>query len=145
MMLKGFYKTGVDEIDRQNFNLINHIEAMMDPENKGTKLTQLQNFEGLVKKYFENEERLHAECRYLAADRHRYAHEVFIKMLQQIKREFIETGITLENENIFKEHVVGFFVNNIMDGDKTFGIFYHNNVLSKNNVGPVNPYVQAAV
>ena len=145
MLWKGIYTTGVDEVDWQNFNLLDYVEVMMNTEDNGARLMQLEIFEELVKNFFECEQRLHDECRYFAADRHRYVHENFIEMLGRIKRDYVKTGITLENENLFRKHVVAFFKNHIVCDDRLFAFFYNNNVLRENFVEHENTYVESAV
>jgi len=129
MLWKSSYKTGIDEIDRQNLDLIKNVEVMMRPDDLGAKLMRLEDFEKLVKKYFEHEQRLHKELSYSDAYWHKIAHEVYIKKLQHVKRNFVETGATLENEKNFRTKVVEFLKNHIACHDRSFAHFYFDNMV----------------
>jgi len=128
MLWKSSYETGVDEIDRQNFDLLSCVEAMMGPDAASTKLIQLETFETLVTRYFTFEQGIHTKSRYFDADKHEYYHAAYIKSLQGIKRNFEKTGATLENEKIFIREVVEPLQNHIMCHDKLFAFFFHNNI-----------------
>ena len=131
MLWNDSYKTGVDVIDLQNFEIVASIREMMQFEDNKKRLTQLEVFEELVKKYFEREEKLHDECGF-DAYLHRISHEIYINALQQIKRNFEKTGTTMENEKFFRTNVVEFFKKHIKSHDMCFAYFYRNNILYKN-------------
>ena len=145
MLWYSLYETGVDEIDRQNFELIDRVKVMMNIEDNKERLKQLEIFEELVKKYFAREQRLHEEFCYLDAYWHRVFHEAYIRKLQHAKQRFIETGATLENEKIFITQVVEFLKNHIACHDRSFAHFYYNSILCENFFGHENANTQAAV
>ena len=118
------YDTGVDEIDKQNFELIYRAELMMNTEDKDIRLTQLHFFEKLVKEYFALEQRLHNECYYFDANWHKEIHEIYIVKLQQIKKHLAEEENSHENEEFFKSQVFEFLKDHISYHDQSFACFY---------------------
>jgi len=145
MLWNSSYKTGIDEIDKQNNELINNIVTIMYSANNRTRLMQFEIFEELVKKYFEREQKLHIDCCYSDAYRHRIAHEVYIKKLQITKRNFEKTGATLENELILRTNMIEVHKNHIMCYDKSFAYFYFNNLSCENIVPNEIVYTVAAI
>jgi len=139
------YETGIDEIDRQNFNLISYIEVMTNSKDNRARLAQLEIFEELVKNYFECEQRLHDECCYFDAYRHRIFHEAYIITLQGIKQNFEKTGATAGNEKLFRNKAVDFLKNHITGRDKSFARFYQNNIFRENYVENENLETSTAV
>ena len=137
------YETGVDEIDRQNFELLDYIEVMKNTEDNKTRLMQLEIFEELVKKNFMQEQRLHDECRYFDAFWHKISHQAYIKKLQHTKHNLSESGATLENENIFRTQVVEFLKYHITCHDKSFAHFYNDNKFCENFVEQENTFATA--
>ena len=145
MLWKDSYKTGIDEIDRQNFDLINNIEAMMSPTDNETRLMQLDAFEELVKKYFEREQKLHKECHFYDAYWHRIVHKAYIKVLRRTKQDFVETMTTPEKEIIFRIKLFEFLKNHITRLDKSFARYYHKNIPCEDFVGYEKAYATAMV
>ena len=126
MLWKSSYATGIDEIDRQNFELIIRIGIMMHAVDNKAKLTQLENFEELVKKYFDREQRLHNKNGYFDADKQKNFHETYIRKLQHTKQHFVKTGITFENKQIFRTNAVELLQNHILYHDKLFALIHCN-------------------
>jgi len=132
MLWKDTYKTGIDEIDGQNFDLIKNVEAIMSPADNGTRLNQFEIFEELVIKCFEREQRLHEECRYYYSYWHGIAHAAYIKALQRAKQDFFGTVAALVNERVFRIKVFEFLKNHITCLDKSFARFYHKYISLEN-------------
>jgi len=119
------FETGVNEIDRQNFDLINHIEEMMQPLDNRMKLMQLIFFEELVKKYFSREQRLHDKNRYFSSEEHKFYHKAYLKVLQEKRRNFAKMGDTVEDGKILVRDLFEFLKNHIMCHDKLFAYSYN--------------------
>ena len=98
---------------------------MANTKDWSTRLSELENLEQLVKKSFLLEQRIHEKYGYFDADWHETIHELYIKKLQIAKRYLAQTGITLENEQIFRWQVAEFFKAHIMCHDRAFAHFYH--------------------
>jgi hemerythrin-like metal-binding protein len=128
MLWSASYETGVREIDEQNFDLVEHIEAMMNPDNNRSRFEQLVKFECLAARYFEREQELHRGCGYEHAERHEFIHKNYLMRLRRMKKNFIENGPTLQNEMIFIKNVLETFKKHILDHDKEFAIFYNGSV-----------------
>jgi len=135
MLRNSSYKTGIDEIDKQNYDLIDRVDEMMNTEDNGERLKQLGIFEELVKKYFEREQRLHNECRYFDSYWHHIIHELYITKLLHTKQIFTEAGATPGNKEIFRRQVVEFLKDHIMCHDRSFANFYNNIILLENRAG----------
>jgi len=145
MLWNDSYETGVDEIDRQNVDLITYIEAMMSTEDNKAKLRQLEIFIQLVKKFFEHEQSLHNRCSYFRVDEHRISHESYIRKLRRMKREFVEMGSSRDNNIIFNKNVVEFLKNHITRHDELFARFYHDKIFYENIAMYGNAYGTVAV
>ena len=130
MMWNRTYETGLEELDKLNFDLISRLDAMRDSDTNRARLEKLENFEQMVSKYFEREQKMHNECNYYGADIHRSSHEGYLKNLRRIKRNFIERGPTLENEMIFIKNTIKSLEKHITNQDKPFAEFYHKNILN---------------
>ena len=126
MLWNDSYKSGIDVIDRQNFDLVARIGEMMYFEDNSIILKQLEVFEELVEKYFAREQILHDKHRYLDAYSHKISHKVYMRELRQIKRNFVKAGATLENERKFFIQVFEFLKEHIMNHDRYFAHFYNN-------------------
>ena len=129
MSWNSLYETGVKELDCQNFDLLSRLDAMVDADSLAVRVQQLVHFEQVVTAYFEREQRMHGECGYYDADIHKFAHRSYLEHLGRIKWRFTEGKFTLENELIFMKDAVGILLKHIMDEDKSFAGFYHENIL----------------
>ena len=127
MLWNHSYETGVDEIDRQNLDMVSRLCAMINPDASTVRFEQLVNFELIVPRYFEREGVIHDECGYYDADMHKFTHESCLQYLRKIKRNFIDRGPTLENEMIFVNDALMSLRTHIMDHDKPFAEFYRRN------------------
>ena len=126
MLWNDLFETGIEEVDRQNYDLIARVEAMMNPESDRARLVQLENFEKIVNNYFKLEQAMHGGCNYFDLEAHRYSHEIYLKKLRQVKQNFSNGGATLEKENIFRKDIVEYLKKHIMWHDQTFAYFYKN-------------------
>ena len=127
MLWNRSYETGVEELDKQNFDLISRLGMMTIPDSNRARFEQLVNFEQIVPKYFEREHAMHHECNYHDTDLHKYAHLSYLKHLRRITRNFIDRGPTLENEMFFLKNAVEYLKKHIMKEDKSFAEFYKKN------------------
>ena len=130
MLWNRSYETGVEEIDKQNFDLISRLNAMTTSDTNRARFEQLVNFEQIVPKYFEREQTMQNECNYYDTDLHRYAHAGYLKHLRRITRNFIDGGPTLENEMFFLKNAVEFLKKHIMKEDRAFAEFYKTNIIN---------------
>ncbi|MDR3332689.1 MAG: hypothetical protein LBT08_08670 [Synergistaceae bacterium] len=130
MLWDSSYETGIREIDEQNFDLVGHIETMMNPDNNRSRFERLVNFERLAKRYFENEQALHGECGYEHAEKHEFIHRNYLRRLRRMRDNFIESGPTLRNEMIFIKDVLEALKKHIQDHDRHFAEFYLENAES---------------
>jgi hemerythrin-like metal-binding protein len=125
MLWDSDYETGVREIDEHNHDLVGHIEAMMNPDNNRSRYERLVNFEQAAEKYFETEQKLHRECGYEHAERHKFIHKKYLMRLRRMKKNFVENGPTLQNEMIFIKDVLEALKKHIIDHDKVFATYYN--------------------
>ncbi|MDR1138029.1 MAG: hypothetical protein LBK91_06880 [Synergistaceae bacterium] len=118
------FETGMREIDEQNSRLVAHVEAMSEYDSNSVKYERLEDFEALAARHFEREQRIHDECGYSWAEKHRLAHKSYLRKICRMKRRFVENGPTLENEIIFIRDVIESLKKNIMNHDKDFADWY---------------------
>ena len=128
MLWNRSYETGVEEIDKQNLDLLSRLEAMTGPDTDMARFEQLENFEKAAMEYFEREQAMHYDCRYSDADIHRYAHAGYLKHLRRIGCDYVDRGETLAHEMFFRKNAVESLKKHILNQDMSFAEFYKNAV-----------------
>jgi hemerythrin len=103
---------------------VDYMETLMNTKDHQKRLVQFEVLEKLIKTFFTFEQRLHDELGYFDANAHRISHESYIRRLKHTKRNFLKTGATPENEELFITRVVDFFEIHILRHDVLFAIFY---------------------
>ncbi|MFZ3091983.1 MAG: bacteriohemerythrin [Nitrospirota bacterium] len=118
---------GVDEIDNQHKELFNRINSFLDAMNQGAGIQEVGNvikfLEDYVLTHFGAEEGFMTKHKYPEHQSHKAQHEVYLKNLSDLKKEFESGGVTLPLTLKVQRNIVDWIINHIRKIDKALGAF----------------------
>jgi len=121
-------EVGVAKIDSQHKILIDRIN---DVTSMGTKSVSKEETQKTLKllsdyvvKHFTDEEAIHIQSKYPKYDFHKNQHQLFIKELQRIEKEFAENGPSPKFTLDLSHYVIKWIVGHIKSSDVEFGKYY---------------------
>ncbi len=133
------YNIGVPLIDNQHKNLLKLINKLLNtiqeqgtPKDVGISIKYLQQF---VIVHFGTEERLMQRNKYAGLNSHKKQHEIFIKKLNALSKEYENFGASKELKIKLTRELWWWFKNHILDTDlKLGGFLKSNNVKTENSL-----------
>ncbi len=118
---------GVDEIDNQHKELFNRINSFLDAMNQGAGMQEVGNvikfLEDYVLTHFGAEEGFMTKHKYPEYQSHKAQHEIYLKNLSDLKKEFESGGVTLPLTLKVHKNIVDWIINHIRKVDKALGAF----------------------
>ena len=117
-------ESGITVIDYEHQELVAQLEKLTNattPEQARKTLDFLQEY---VVKHFAHEQVLHRRVQYPHADAHRQSHQDFIQRVQELDREYGESGNTAAALQKISAVLTDWLRNHILGEDKEFAEFY---------------------
>lgn len=122
------FETGVSKIDDQHKELINKLNAVvasgMNSATRQETEKTLKFLEDYVLKHFSEEERIQKQCNYPKYEWHKGQHQLFIKELQGLKKEYMENGPSARFTLTLNKSVIQWIIKHIKSADVELGKCY---------------------
>jgi hemerythrin-like metal-binding domain len=112
--------TGLQELDSQNRELLEHIDALLNAESGRRAKEELEFLEACAERHFAREQRLHEQSGYPQAETHMALHHNYLATFRRLKKRYLEQGPTLSNILSFHRNIVQQLKEHIRLHDKAF-------------------------